>query len=425
MQFLQSLEAAAGQQEAQNGQRQRRGAQHIGNRVGNAAGTQPGEQAVRAHDQQDARQQQRHQHGGVFAVVYLLHAAPSGCRVGSKGLAALLGALEALLDDGADGLDEDDDNQHQALEGVLNIHAEGGDGHDDEVDGGIGQGAEQHAEHLTAAAGHVHARQHHRRDGVHLIALAGGGGGHVADFAGLDDAGHAYHQASDDEHRDFDPGGVDARQTGALFIGAHGVDALAVLGLVGQDDEENDHQHEHEGDVGDGEGAQRELARAELHAQELIVAVAAEHGELAGGGTADGRVDGAHHRQGDGAVDQHGAQGDHEGGHLSAAGQHTVDGAAESAADQGGQHHQQDGVGDVEHHDGDAGAQHQCRADGQIDLSGDDDQRHTQCHGAHDTGVLAAEDGRHVAPLEHVAVGLDGECIAHHDDQENKDKAVL
>lgn len=347
------------------------------------------------------------------------------CAAHRNGAAALSGPLDALLDDGANGLDQDDDDQHQTLEGVLDIHAEGGDGHDDEVDGGIGQGAEQHTEHLAAAACHIDARQDHRRDGVHLIALAGGSGGHVADLAGLDDTGHAHHQAGDDEHRHLDPGGVDARQAGALFIGAHGIDALAVLGLVGQQDEEDHHQHEHKGDVGDGEGAQRQLAGAELHPQELIVAVVADHGELAGGGAADGRVDGAYHRQRDRAVDQHGAQGDHEGGHLGAAGQHAVDGAAQGAADQSGQDHQQDGIGDVEHHDGDAGAQHQGRADRQVDLSGDDDQRHTQGHGSHDTGILAAQDGHHMAPLEGVAVGLDGDGIAHHDDQEHEDKAVL
>ena len=73
MQLLQPPEAAARQQQAQRRQHQRRRAQHPGQRVRQPPAAQPGEQPVGAHDQQDARQQQRHQHGGILAVVYLFH----------------------------------------------------------------------------------------------------------------------------------------------------------------------------------------------------------------------------------------------------------------------------------------------------------------------------------------------------------------
>ena len=73
MQLLQPPEAAACQQQAQRRQHQRRRAQHPGQRVRQPPAAQPGEQPVGAHDQQYARQQQRHQHGGILAVVYLLH----------------------------------------------------------------------------------------------------------------------------------------------------------------------------------------------------------------------------------------------------------------------------------------------------------------------------------------------------------------
>ena len=39
--------------------------------------------------------------------------------------------------------------------------------------------------------------------------------------------------------------------------------------------------------------------------------------------------------------------------------------------------------------------------------------------------VLAAEDRRDMAEVECVAVGLDGERVADHDDDQNKDEAVL
>lgn len=63
------LEAA----KAEFRQHQRRRAQHPGQRVRQPPAAQPGEQPVGAHDQQDSRQQQRHQHGGILTVVYLLH----------------------------------------------------------------------------------------------------------------------------------------------------------------------------------------------------------------------------------------------------------------------------------------------------------------------------------------------------------------
>ena len=50
---------------------------------------------------------------------------------------ALLGTLDILLDDGAHGLDKDDHDQDETLEGILNIHAEAGDGDDDKVFGWI------------------------------------------------------------------------------------------------------------------------------------------------------------------------------------------------------------------------------------------------------------------------------------------------
>ena len=42
------------------------------------------------------------------------------------GEAALSGALEALFDGGACCLDQDDDDQHEALECILDIDAEAG-----------------------------------------------------------------------------------------------------------------------------------------------------------------------------------------------------------------------------------------------------------------------------------------------------------
>ena len=196
---------------------------------------------------------------------------------------ALLGALDALLNNRSYRLDEDDDDEDETLEGILNVNTQRRDGDDDEVYRGVGQCAEDNAQHIALTAGHVDAREDNSRDSVHFIALTGGGRSHVADLAGLNNTGHADHKTGDDEHGHLDPGGVDTGQTCALFIGADSVNTLAVLGVVGDDDEKDDHQHEHESNIRDGERADSELACTKLHAQELIVAVAAHHCELAGG----------------------------------------------------------------------------------------------------------------------------------------------
>lgn len=41
-------------------------------------------------------------------------------------LAALFRALQVLADDLADGLNQDDDDEHQTLEGILNVDTEAG-----------------------------------------------------------------------------------------------------------------------------------------------------------------------------------------------------------------------------------------------------------------------------------------------------------
>ena len=76
MQLLQTPEAAAGQQQTENRQHQRRRAQQICGGVHGSPVSQVGENAVAAHHQQDARQQKPHQHRGIFAVVYLFHKCP-------------------------------------------------------------------------------------------------------------------------------------------------------------------------------------------------------------------------------------------------------------------------------------------------------------------------------------------------------------
>ena len=46
--------------------------------------------------------------------------------LGCGSLTALFRALQVLADDRADGLNQDDDDEHQTLEGVLNVNAEAG-----------------------------------------------------------------------------------------------------------------------------------------------------------------------------------------------------------------------------------------------------------------------------------------------------------
>ena len=182
-----------------------------------------------------------------------------------RGKAALSGTLEALLDGRACCLDQNNNDQHEALEGILNIDAEPRDGDNDKVDRRIGKCAENNAEHIALAARHTDACQHNRGDGVHLIALAGGSRCDIADLACLENRSDAYQHAGKDEHGNLHPCDIDACQTRTLFIGADCIDALAVLGFSGDNDQQNSYKQENKEDVRDRERPEFQLAGPELH----------------------------------------------------------------------------------------------------------------------------------------------------------------
>ena len=147
--------------------------------------------------------------------------------------------LSLFLQDGTECLDEDDNDQNQALEGILDIHAEARNRNNDEVDRRIGQCAEDDTEHIAFAARHADARKDNGRNGVHLIALSGRGRRHISDLAGLENRADTHHQTCQNEDRDLYPGHVDTGETRALFVGANRIDALPVLRLLGDDDQED------------------------------------------------------------------------------------------------------------------------------------------------------------------------------------------
>ena len=67
-----------------------------------------------------------------------------------RGKAAFSGALEALFDGGACRLDQDDDDQHEALECILDVDTKARNRNDNEVDRCIGKCTENDAEHPAA-----------------------------------------------------------------------------------------------------------------------------------------------------------------------------------------------------------------------------------------------------------------------------------
>ena len=337
--------------------------------------------------------------------------AAAGGMGGTAALAALAGTAGAV-ELGADGGDGDlykyRQEQDGTLDGIVDQRVQA-QRRNDLVNDGVAHGAKEHAQQLAPAAAHADAADHHRGDGVHLVALADGGRVHGAVHRQPHEAAQAAERAGDGVDRHLRPFHIDAGQARGLFVAAHGVDALAVLGAGG--DKDHHHRDQYEDDAGHGDDAEH-----------LVLAEIVNGVKGVGGGVH--AVNGQAHRAQivlrHGAVDEHGRKGDNEGRHLHLADEYTVEEAQHAAHGQHGQQRHKNGTRGVEGHHAQAADHRQHGADGKVDAAGDDDQAHAKGHDAHHRRM--AQYVHHAAQRGRAAVD---DQVGDEDDGEDENKAVI
>lgn len=309
-------------------------------------------------------------------------------------------------------LDHDDEDQDDAFDCVVDqgVHLER---HDDLVDNGVGQRAKEDAQEIALAARHADTAQDDCRDGVHLIAAAGGGGVRGSVHRDPHERRESDEDARDGEDGDLDQVHIDARHKGTLGVAADGIDLLAVFGVVYDIDEKGGKKDQQDADDRDG--------RKAPVAEAVHRVIAADAGHLVDGAAAaqEGLVDPLTEILGKGTVDQHGCQGHYEGRHADVTYEKSVDHAAQCAEQDGEDQCRDNTPGHVEDDDGKTGIQRQHGADRQVNLTGQADQAHPDGDDAHHRRV--AEDVHRAGPGQAAA----GDHIDQEDQYKNDDKAVF
>lgn len=195
------------------------------------------------------------------------------------------------------------------------------------------------------AARHADAAQHHAGNGVHLVAVAGGGRVGAAVHGDPEKRPQPHQQTADDKDDGFHYTHMDACQPGAFLVAADGVDLFAELGAGGKINEHRRKGQQHQPHQGQG----GKLAVAEA-VEGLVSGQPGIH--LVHRGPAPDEI----FRQvlaevlGQGAIDEHGGQGHDEGGHFHNAHQHPVHSPQQRPGCQRKDEGEQDAAGGVEHH---------------------------------------------------------------------------
>lgn len=129
----------------------------------------------------------------------------------------------------------------------------------------------------------------HGGNRIHFKVQACIGGGHGRHARGIDNSGKAAHQAGDGEDDGFDERDVDARQTRAGFVGAHGVNMLAELRVLHNDMEHNGDGDENNHQIRNFEAPEADAAHGKLAegiVQRLVYSERAAGAEMVDDGAA-------------------------------------------------------------------------------------------------------------------------------------------